>query len=221
MQTQAVPEDAVALESEGFHVTADPRYDGSAMFRLIFPEGQRITVCSVNLPMENQYQQAGQRPDGALISPDLRGNLDRMKKFYPSQARAIAEVFIIAADYAAALNSCYMDQLRVQAEQYRAKQHEAQTVEQRKEASRSELYEHIKWMIEDQIRLKRYNKRSTVFGTIKRIVGPDKTRRPYMDIITERGKPMTIFLEDITILEQKQENRRYIKVYENGKVVAA
>lgn len=219
METTAVPEDAVALSVDGYYVEAKSRYNGEVEFHL-HGNARVIQVCRVNLPFQNQFRREDySRPaDGALIHPSIN-----VSSLYPRQMRMVVEIFTIAADYAAALNSCYMDELRAHQDVYERLRDEKINAEQQEKQQKEELYEHVRWLIGDQIRLKRAGYRSTVFGTIDRVSEPGQAgtswrRQPaMMYITTERGKYMRINLDDVTVLDHKEPGaKRFTNIYTRG-----
>lgn len=89
-----------------------------------------------------------------------------------------------------------------------------------------ELYELIRWLLDEQFRLTREGRRSTVYGTIKVVGEPHGRRNHWNDevepdyasvivhTISERNRPMRIELGSILTLDLKDKDvRRWSRIY--------
>lgn len=214
------PPDAVEIESvPGIfaHAEARPHQPNRWEFSVHSVKG-RQTVCWVNMPLTQTYRSRDQRPDEAMIQP----NLPRLMNEYSARARA--EVLLLAADFAAAMNEAYGPELSKQQQQFDEWNREQKLAYQRDEEQFIKLYSQVIWMVGTKFRLKRRGMKATVFGEILRIDEPTNRtvegekpyhRDPYMQTVSEKGVPMRIRVRDIIWMEVKEDSssRRYTNIY--------
>jgi hypothetical protein len=241
-----------------FYLAVSPWSVYGATLRLYVRQGERLAaspVAELQKPRYDAFVAQAQNSDyyyaiRVLNSPDRLGAV---------VAQAFAEVISVGAGMVLAFNESIQDRVSeyeakaAEQEAERKRQREEWDALQRRRAVEREarrereaiaarqawidqnkrarqLYEHVRWLLEHQFRLKRDGKKSTVFGTIKSVSEPYETtaRRPYnqigpanmdytkciMHTVSERGVQMAIKLADINCFDVKYDGeKRFNNIY--------
>lgn len=203
--------DAVST-MDGYRYRPDGGYS-HVEFWLVNERGVRMKGISVGWPSISDL--VGERP------PELKPLHDQVVGEGPEYARAVAELYLLAADFADVLTKAYEPVFKAKRKEIeqRAKEREEARLrreeenrrwyeEREKERARrqewiDELVEALQWYIDQPMRLKRHGHKSTVMGRVNNI-----TKSGRMHVITERNADLSTAVDALEHFEIKYEGDR-------------